>query len=93
MVSKLRQTGAMLAFLALAATAASAQQATITGRVTSDAGTPLPSASVFLDGMSIGTVTRDDGTVHARRSRRTRQRADRVARRAAHWLQVGRRSR
>lgn len=32
MVSKLRQTGAMLAFLALAVTAASAQQATLTGR-------------------------------------------------------------
>lgn len=61
MVSKLRQTGALLAFLALAATAASAQQATITGRVTSDAGTPLASVSVFLDGMSIGTLTRDDG--------------------------------
>ena len=61
MVSKFRQTGALLAFLALAATAASAQQATISGRVTSDAGTPLASASVFLDGMSIGTITRDDG--------------------------------
>ena len=61
MVSKVRQTGALLAFLALAAAAASAQQATITGRVTSDAGTPLASASVFLDGMSIGTLTRDDG--------------------------------
>ena len=61
MVSKLRQTGAVLAFLALAATAASAQEATITGRVTSDAGTPLASASVFLDGMGIGTLTRDDG--------------------------------
>ncbi len=61
MVSKLRQTGASLAFLLLAATAASAQQATITGRVTNEAGNPLQSVSVFLDGMSIGTITRDDG--------------------------------
>ncbi|MEP7065286.1 MAG: SusC/RagA family TonB-linked outer membrane protein [Gemmatimonadota bacterium] len=61
MVSKLRLTGASLAFLLLAATAASAQQTTLSGRVTNEAGNPLPSASVFLDGMSIGTITRDDG--------------------------------
>src|SRR5665647_1971453 len=61
MVAKLRQAGAMLAFLAFAASAASAQQATVTGRVTNEVGNPLPSASVFLDGMSLGTITRDDG--------------------------------
>ena len=61
MVAKLRQTGALLALLLFAATAASAQGVTITGLGTSDAGTPLASASVILDGMSIGTITRDDG--------------------------------
>jgi len=61
MKSIVRQTGASLAFLVLAATAARAQGTTITGRVTSDAGTPLTSASVLLDGMGIGTITRDDG--------------------------------
>ena len=61
MKSKLRQAGASLAFLVLAAAAARAQGTTITGRVTSDAGTPLASASVLLDGMGIGPITRDDG--------------------------------
>ena len=61
MVSKLRQAGALLAFLALAATAANAQGVTITGLVASDGGTPLASASVILEGMSIGTITREDG--------------------------------
>ena len=42
--------------------AASAQDgATVTGRVTSEAGAPLPSASVFIDGLNIGALTRDDG--------------------------------
>jgi TonB-linked SusC/RagA family outer membrane protein len=35
--------------------------ATITGRVTSEAGTPLASASVFIDGLNIGALTREDG--------------------------------
>jgi TonB-linked SusC/RagA family outer membrane protein len=61
MRSKLRQAGASLVFLVLAAAAAHAQGTTITGSVTSDAGTPLASASVLLDGMGIGTITRDDG--------------------------------
>ena len=61
MVSKFRQTGASLAFLLLAAAAANAQQATITGRVTNEGGNPLASVSVLLDGMGIGTITRDDG--------------------------------
>jgi TonB-linked SusC/RagA family outer membrane protein len=61
MKSLLRQTGALLVFLALAATAAHAQGTTITGAVRSDAGTPLASASVLLEGMGIGTVTREDG--------------------------------
>jgi TonB-linked SusC/RagA family outer membrane protein len=35
--------------------------ATISGRVTSEAGAPLASASVFIDGLNVGSVTRDDG--------------------------------
>lgn len=82
MVAKLRQTGAMLAFLALTAAAASAQQAVVTGKVTNEAGTPLPSASVFLDGMSIGTITRDDGryTISVPAARVSGQTASLVAR-------------
>lgn len=34
---------------------------TVTGRVTSEAGSPLASASVFIDGLNIGGLTRDDG--------------------------------
>jgi len=82
MVSKLRQTGALLAFLTLAATAASAQGVTITGLVTSDAGTPLASASVILNGLSIGTITRDDGryTIAVPAARANGQPASLVAR-------------
>jgi TonB-linked SusC/RagA family outer membrane protein len=35
--------------------------ATLTGRVTSEAGAPLASASVFIDGLNIGALTREDG--------------------------------
>ncbi|HEX6966483.1 MAG TPA: SusC/RagA family TonB-linked outer membrane protein [Gemmatimonadaceae bacterium] len=35
--------------------------ATISGRVTSEAGTPLANASVFLQGMNLGAITADDG--------------------------------
>ncbi|HMI57205.1 MAG TPA: carboxypeptidase-like regulatory domain-containing protein, partial [Gemmatimonadaceae bacterium] len=41
---------------------ASAQGVSITGRVTSEAGAPLASASVILEGSGIGTITRDDGS-------------------------------
>lgn len=37
------------------------QGATITGRVTTDAGAPLPAASVFIEAMNIGSTTGDDG--------------------------------
>src|ERR671938_1743503 len=42
--------------------AAAQEGATVSGRVTSEAGAPLGSASVFLEGMNIGTLTGDDGT-------------------------------
>jgi TonB-linked SusC/RagA family outer membrane protein len=47
------------AFVALPALAAA--QATITGRVTSEDGQPLPNASVVIQGTSLGAITRADG--------------------------------
>ncbi|HJU68503.1 MAG TPA: SusC/RagA family TonB-linked outer membrane protein [Gemmatimonadaceae bacterium] len=35
--------------------------ATVSGRVTTEAGAPLASASVFIDGLNIGALTREDG--------------------------------
>ena len=79
----LRQAGTTLALLVLAASAARAQESTITGRVTSDAGTPLQSASVIIEGTGIGSVTREDGTytlvIPAARECTTRHRAHRTA--------------
>lgn len=50
----------------LAAPRASAQQggATISGHVTSDAGAPLASASVFIDGLGVGSISQPDGSYH-----------------------------
>ena len=48
--------------LLFAAITASAQQpATISGKVTSESGTPLLGASVFLEGMGLGAATNADG--------------------------------
>jgi TonB-linked SusC/RagA family outer membrane protein len=49
------------ALVAVPALAAAQEGATISGRVTSEAGAPLLSASVFLEGMNIGTLTKEDG--------------------------------
>ena len=43
------------------ASAAAQQQATITGRVSSDAGVALPAATVFIESLGIGTQTGTDG--------------------------------
>src|SRR2546423_6786856 len=49
--------------LALTAPVAFAQSGTtITGRVTSDVGAPLGSASVFIAGLNLGATTSDDGS-------------------------------
>ncbi|MEX1185871.1 MAG: SusC/RagA family TonB-linked outer membrane protein [Gemmatimonadaceae bacterium] len=48
-------------FLVLPGLAAAQQGATITGVVRSEAGAPLPSVSVVLEGTNIGAQTRDDG--------------------------------
>ena len=50
-----------VAILALPALAVAQEGATVSGRVTNDAGAPLNSASVFLEGMNIGTLTKEDG--------------------------------
>ena len=47
--------------LALPALAAAQQDATISGRVTTDAGEALANASVFLQGTNVGTLTGEDG--------------------------------
>ena len=53
----------VLAVALLALTPAlSAAQLTITGRVTSDAGNPLPTAQVLIEGTTIGTAATDDGS-------------------------------
>ncbi len=49
------------ALAALPALASAQGGTTVAGRVTSDAGVPLNSASVFIEGMSIGTLTKEDG--------------------------------
>lgn len=55
-----RLVGAALALLVpLVATAQDG--ATVTGRVTNEAGAPLAFASVYLDGMGLGVQTREDG--------------------------------
>jgi len=57
-----RQLWGIGAALVLAPGAAAAQQGvTLNGRVTSDAGVPLANASVFIDALGAGTLTRDDG--------------------------------
>ena len=53
--------GAVCAVMLLPALATAQQGATISGRVTSEAGTPLASVSVFVEGMNLGTLTREDG--------------------------------
>ncbi|MBC7790946.1 MAG: SusC/RagA family TonB-linked outer membrane protein [Anaerolineae bacterium] len=45
----------------LSAIVAAQQPAAVAGRVNSVSGTPLPSVSVFLDGMSIGALSTEDG--------------------------------
>jgi TonB-linked SusC/RagA family outer membrane protein len=49
------------ALVVLPAMAAAQEGATISGRVQSESGAPLNSASVFLEGMNIGTLTKEDG--------------------------------
>ncbi len=52
----------LVAALALLPAAALAQDgATITGRVTSTQGVPLQAVSVFVEGMNLGAMTREDG--------------------------------
>jgi hypothetical protein len=59
-MSKFRWIGVILIGLALPSVLAA--QATLTGRVTSGSGTPLQSASVFIQGLNVGTLTAADGS-------------------------------
>ena len=56
---KFRWIGVLLVSLALPTLLAA--QATITGKVTSGSGAPLQSASVFIQGLNVGTLTGQDG--------------------------------
>jgi hypothetical protein len=53
---------AITACMLAASTAFAQSGTTVTGRVTSDAGVPLGGATVFIQGMNLGTQTNDDGT-------------------------------
>src|SRR5687768_4088111 len=62
MVRHLRRLLGMAAALALVPAWAGAQEAaTISGTVRSDAGSPLQLATVFVEGLGIGTTTRENG--------------------------------
>jgi len=52
---------AALALSFLPALATAQQSATVTGRVTSESGAPLPGASVFLEGAGVGGTTDENG--------------------------------
>ena len=51
-----------IALALVPAWSAALEGATITGRGTSDAGAPLPSARLVREGLNIGTLSREDGT-------------------------------
>jgi len=53
--------GVACSLMLIPAFAAAQEGTTISGKVTSEAGTPLASVSVFIEGMNVGTITRDDG--------------------------------
>jgi TonB-linked SusC/RagA family outer membrane protein len=62
MTRQIRRLLSAACAVALAPAWAHAQQgATITGRVTTETGAPLPNASVFLQGTTFGALTNDDG--------------------------------
>ncbi len=74
--------GVACAILLLPAFAVAQQGTTISGKVTSEAGTPLASVSVFIEGMNLGTITRDNGayTIVVPAARATGQQATLTAR-------------
>jgi TonB-linked SusC/RagA family outer membrane protein len=63
MQRSVRATLVLIGALALLPSRSMAQAgATISGRVTSEAGTPLPNASIFVRGTTLGTLAREDGS-------------------------------
>jgi len=61
MASRLGRTVAVALIGILPGTVLAQQSVTISGRVTSDAGAPLPGANVYIEGMNIGALTGDQG--------------------------------
>ncbi|HEY0972323.1 MAG TPA: SusC/RagA family TonB-linked outer membrane protein [Gemmatimonadales bacterium] len=78
-----RVAAGAVVLLSAPAVAVAQQPATITGTVTAEGGSPLGSAQVFLQGMSLGTQTGPDGryTITVPAARATGQQATVVARR------------
>ena len=63
MVHRVRSILALACTMALLPAWLAAQEpATVSGRVTSEGGLPLANASVFLQGLNIGTLTKEGGT-------------------------------
>src|ERR1051326_6011629 len=61
MASRLGRAVAVALIGLLPGTVLAQQSVTISGRVTSDAGAPLPGANVYIEGMNIGSLTGDQG--------------------------------
>ncbi|HEY9479078.1 MAG TPA: TonB-dependent receptor plug domain-containing protein, partial [Gemmatimonadaceae bacterium] len=59
---RIRSLLALVCTMALLPAWTAAQEATISGQVSSEGGLPLANASVFLQGMNVGTLTREGGT-------------------------------
>jgi len=53
---------AVLTLLILPSALTAQEAATVTGRVTTEAGAPLAATTVSISGLGLGTMTRDDGT-------------------------------
>lgn len=63
MVKHFRWLSALLLAVTLSPGYLQAQEgATVTGRVTSEAGQPIAAASVYIQSLNVGTLTRSDGT-------------------------------
>src|SRR5688572_10515027 len=57
----MRKILSLLAVLAFIYMSASAQNRTVTGKVTDDSGTPIPFASIIIKGSKTGTTSDDNG--------------------------------
>jgi TonB-linked SusC/RagA family outer membrane protein len=62
LMRKFKNTALLCLFMTLLASSSMAQNITVRGRVTNDAGQGVPSASVIVKGQSTGVTTQNDGT-------------------------------